>query len=310
MARKVRLQFPGALYHVINRGNYRRDVFGTVGAAKAFVTVLGDACGRYDWRVHAYVVMPNHYHLALETPAGNLVEGMHWLQGTFATRFNRFRSERGHLFQGRYHAPLLEDSAVLARVVHYIHLNPVRARLVPTTDVARFRWSSLVGLIGEPRSPWLIADALLPALSLPDTPAGWLNYVAFLITLADDECAQREQGFGTLCRGWAVGSLSWRRALAREHSHLALAPGFEEAELRDIKEARYRRELERLLLTRGINIDALATNTVPTERKIELAAELRQHTAAPYRWIADALNVAQPESLRMQVHRHLLQVSP
>ncbi len=113
MARKVRLKFPGALYHIINRGNYRHDVFGTVGAADAFVTVLGEACGRYDWRVHAYVVMPNHYHLALETPAGNLVEGMHWLQGTFATRFNRFRSERGHLFQGRYHSPVLEDTAVL-----------------------------------------------------------------------------------------------------------------------------------------------------------------------------------------------------
>lgn len=87
--------------------------------------------------------MPNHYHLALETTAANLMEGMHWLQGTFATRFNRFRSERGHVFQGQYHSPLLEDSAILATVMHYIHLNPLRARLVPTADVARFRWSSL-----------------------------------------------------------------------------------------------------------------------------------------------------------------------
>ncbi len=311
MARKVRLQFPGALYHVINRGNYRHDVFGTAGAAQAFVTVLGETCGRYDWRVHGYVVMPNHYHLALETPAGNLVEGMHWLQGTFATRFNRFRSERGHLFQGRYRSPVLEDTAVLARVVNYIHLNPVRARLVPTADVARFRWSSLGRLVAGPRPPWLIADAFLAALSLPDAPAGWSRYVAFLLALADDEREQKEQEFGSLCRSWAVGSLGWRRALAREHNHLALAPGYEHAELRDIKEERYRRVLEHLLLTSGVKLDALATDSARFERKIEIAAELRRRTAAPYRWIADALNIAQPGSLRMQVHRRLLlQVSP
>ena len=163
--------------------------------------------------------MPNHYHIALETPVANLAEGMHWLQGTFATRFNRFRSERGHLFQGRYHAPLLENTGVLTRVVHYIHLNPVRNRLVPPADVAGFCASSLIRLVAGPRPSWLVADALLAALSLADGAAGWSSYVAYLIALADDEREQREQAFGSLSRGWAIGSLGWRRALAREHGH-------------------------------------------------------------------------------------------
>ena len=88
------------------------------------------------WRVHAYVVMRNHYHLALETPRGNLVEGMQWLQATFANRFNRLRQENGHVFQGRYQALLVEDLAGLGAVGHYIHLNAVRARLLPIEKLA------------------------------------------------------------------------------------------------------------------------------------------------------------------------------
>ena len=97
------------MYHVINRGNYRRDVFETTGTAKAFEVTLDEACEQHGWKLHAYVILRNHFHLALTTPEPNLVEGMHWLQSTFASRFNRLRGERGHLFQGRYQALLIED---------------------------------------------------------------------------------------------------------------------------------------------------------------------------------------------------------
>ena len=89
MARKLRIQFENAIYHVINRGNYRQDVFDSVGAAMAFESALAEASEIFEWRLHAYVIMRNHFHLALETPRANLVEGMHWLSGTYATRFNR-----------------------------------------------------------------------------------------------------------------------------------------------------------------------------------------------------------------------------
>ncbi|MGH7958317.1 MAG: transposase [Opitutaceae bacterium] len=86
MARRLRLEFPGACYHVINRGNYRRDIFAAANAARAFETCLGEAAVRCRWRVHALVVMRNHFHLALETPDPNLSAGMQWLQGPFAFR--------------------------------------------------------------------------------------------------------------------------------------------------------------------------------------------------------------------------------
>ena len=116
MARKLRIEYEGALYHVINRGNYRADIFASDGARDAFEECLWEAYEKTGWRVHAYVIMRNHYHVALETPNGDLVAGMKWLQATFANRFNRFRKELGHVFQGRYQAIVLEDAHALGSV--------------------------------------------------------------------------------------------------------------------------------------------------------------------------------------------------
>ena len=85
MPRKLRLEFSGACYHVLNRGNYRRDVFADGRAAESFQRCLLEACERFTWRLHAFVIMRNHFHLALETPEPNLRDGMKWLQGTWAT---------------------------------------------------------------------------------------------------------------------------------------------------------------------------------------------------------------------------------
>lgn len=138
MARKLRIQYPGAIYHVINRGNYRRDVFESAGAAEAFLRVLIEATALYSWRVHAYVVMRNHFHLALDTPQPNLVEGMHWLQSTLATRFNRLRRESGHLFQGRYQAFLVEKMALLKQADREVLTKAAAAvRELPSVNLKR-----------------------------------------------------------------------------------------------------------------------------------------------------------------------------
>jgi REP element-mobilizing transposase RayT len=111
MARQPRWEFEGAIDHVINRGNYRKDLFGEKGAAEAFERALSEACEKCGWVVHAYVLMSNHYHRALATPEANLVQGMAWLQGTFANRLNRFHGERGHVFQSRYQSILIRNYA-------------------------------------------------------------------------------------------------------------------------------------------------------------------------------------------------------
>src|SRR5690606_14884663 len=93
MARKFRIEYPGAFYHVINRGNYRSWIFESEGARRGFLLCLKACCEAMEWRLHAWCLMSNHYHLLVETPNGNLVAGMRWLQSTFANRFNRLRKE-------------------------------------------------------------------------------------------------------------------------------------------------------------------------------------------------------------------------
>lgn len=145
MARKLRIEYAGAMYHVINRGNYRSWIFETEGARHSFLNCLEQACVAMEWRLHAWVLMGNHYHLCLETPEPNLVEGMRWLQSTFANRFNRFRQMNGHVFQGRYKAILLDGGAV-GPVCHYINLNPVRAGLIEAAKLEDYPESSFAHL--------------------------------------------------------------------------------------------------------------------------------------------------------------------
>jgi len=271
MARQLRIQYEGALYHVLNRGNYRRDVFETVGAAQAFVTAMEEASARHGWRVHAYVVMRNHYHLALETLRPNLADGMHWLQSTLATRFNRFRGERGHLFQGRYHSILLEDFSALARVVNYIHLNPVRAGIVDGAHVAAFRWSSLARLTKGTRFPALCAGDWLAAMGLADTPEGWTSYVAQLNELALSREEQERQGWAGLSRGWAIGTAAWRQALARDRADLKLSPAIEPGQAREFKQARWAARLAELLAEANRTVGETSAAPKSAEWKIALA---------------------------------------
>jgi REP element-mobilizing transposase RayT len=130
---------------------------------------MGETSTRFGWEIHAFALLRNHFHLALTTAVPNLCDGMHWLQTTFAIRFNRFRSERGHLFQGRYQSPLVENATALVRAVDYIHLNPVRAGIVCADQVADFRWSSLARFVKGPRPEWLSAKRWLQELGLEDT---------------------------------------------------------------------------------------------------------------------------------------------
>ena len=108
MARPIRIQYPGAVYHVMARGNQGKRVFDDDRDRGRFLETLEEACAKTGWRVHAYVLMANHYHLLLETPEANLVDGMKWLQGAYTQRYNARHKVRGYLFQGRYKAVPVE----------------------------------------------------------------------------------------------------------------------------------------------------------------------------------------------------------
>jgi formylglycine-generating enzyme required for sulfatase activity/REP element-mobilizing transposase RayT len=298
VARKLRIQYPGAVYHVINRGNYRRDVFETEGAAQAFVRALREAAGQYGWQVHAYVVMRNHYHVALGTPTPNLVEGMHWLQSTLATRFNRFRKESGHLFQGRYQALLLEDDQALGRVVRYIHLNPVRAKIVEPEQLAIYPWSSLGTMLSE-QDGWLVNEPWLRAVG------GWGNdgegrsaYLAHLIEVGRNEAGWEPLGLTGLSKGWAIGTSGWRKALAKEHAALALNPGLAREEVSELRMAAWEQALDAALGEMGKTREDLATKPSRRTWKVELALKLRETTGAPVTWLAETLKLGQAASVR------------
>jgi putative transposase len=302
MARKLRIQYEGAIYHVINRGNYRRDLFESVGAAQAFESTLFEACTLYAWKLHAFTIMRNHFHLAVETPRANLAEGMHWLQGTFAVRFNRFRTERGHLFQGRYHALLIENAAALARVVDYIHLNPARAGIVTPSQLNDFRWSSLRKFLRGPRSDFLTAEYWLASRQLTDSPEGWQIYVGCLHTLASDEAEQKRLGFDQFTRGWAIGTDGWRRALAKEHAARSLVPDLASKELHDLKASRWLEALEQELAKHQQTRETAQATRANVSWKVLIAIELRK-IGASYAWIAEQLHMGQPVTARVYVNK-------
>ena len=145
MARKPRVEYEGAIYHVMSRGDRRETIYRDDADRRYFLKTLGEACARTGWRVHAYVLMSNHYHLLLETPRANLVKGMHWFQSCYTLRFNARHQLSGHVFQGRYQAiPVEAHRDYLFPLADYIHLNPARAGLTAAGKVLlRYRWSSL-----------------------------------------------------------------------------------------------------------------------------------------------------------------------
>ena len=166
MARKLRVEYPGAIYHVMNRGDRREAIFRDDGDRQRFLDTLGEACGKAGWQVHALCLMHNHFHLVVETPRGDLVAGMKWLLGTYTSRFNRRHRLFGHLFSGRYRALIVDGSGegYLKTVCDYVHLNPARAGLVRQKDaLSVFWWSSWPQYLLAPRKrwPWLRVDRLL-----------------------------------------------------------------------------------------------------------------------------------------------------
>jgi REP element-mobilizing transposase RayT len=295
VARKLRIQFPGAIYHVINRGNYRRDLFLSVGEAKAFLETVREARDVMGWRVHAYVLMRNHYHLAIETPEPNLVDGMHWLQSSWATRFNRFRQERGHLFQGRYQALLIEDAAALARVVDYIHLNPVRAKIVPAEQVGNFRWSSLPGILRG--DGWVDNGGWRGRGRYGEEDSARKDYERLLIALGRDEARWDSLGLKSLSVGWAIGTAAWRHAMAKEFQQRALEPGLELAEVREIRERSWEDAVQAALLSAARTDADLVTLPLKQPWKLAIATQVRCQGGAPWAWLAQRLHLGRAVAL-------------
>ena len=160
MARPLRIEYPGAVYHLTSRGNARNDIYRDEQDRKNYLYILNEVVKRYNWLCHAYCMMDNHYHLLVETPEANLSYGMKQLNGIYTQRYNKRHKQAGHVFQGRYKAILVDKENYLLELCRYMVLNPVRAKLVKAPEHWQYSsYRATVGLIKPPE--FLIVDWIL-----------------------------------------------------------------------------------------------------------------------------------------------------
>lgn len=314
MPRKLRLEYPGAIQHVFNRGNYRSDILAAEETKAAFEACLFEACEKSGWILHAFVAMRNHYHLALETPDGNLVAGMQWLQSTFASRFNRFRKEHGHLFQGRYKSILTEEGKSLGEVRDYINLNPASARIASIDSLASYRYSSYWYLFHPAQRPrFLRPQTALEWTGIPDTSKGWDVYRARLeLQLESDLQARgRQKRSKAMCRGWAIGSDEFKASLVKEFNLTGVLRSADPSGVREIRQTRWLAMLENGLKALNRRRDEALNDLKSAPWKLALAAWMKSHTQVSNRWLSDQLGLGATAALshNLTVYRRSLQPS-
>jgi putative transposase len=308
MPRKLRLEYPGALYHVMSRGDQREDIFLCDVDRHDFLKTLAEACRKTGWQIHAYCLLHNHYHLVVETPNANLVAGMAWLQSTYTIRLNNRHNLTGHVLSGRYKAQLVEGSGngYLRTVGDYVHLNPIRARLLETEDrLLGYPWSSFPLYLSAPkhRPQWLRADRLLGEHGIHgDTPAGRQEFERQMerrrLEEVDDEKLQEFR------QAWCLGNETFRKeCLAQMEGKVGdNHPGQTRLETAGAKAERLiLEELERLSWTE----EDLRTYAKSEPRKLALAARLRQETTLSIKQIAERLHLGKPKGARSNLHKRL-----
>ena len=291
MARKPRIEYAGAVYHVLNRGDRREAIYRDDHDRSVFLKTLGETCKKTGWQVHAYVLMGNHFHLVVETPRANLVAGMRWFMGTYTARFNRRHKFFGHLFSGRYKALVVDGSGsgYLKSVCDYVHLNPARARLIPSDEkLSSYPWSSYPGYLGRKRAPWLRVDRLLGEHRVfQDTAAGRRQFAR---QTEERRTAATAREWQPIRRGWCFGEKEFKQELL-EKMEGRLGPHHALPERQESEESRaerlVREELERL----GWTEEELKMRKKSDKAKVALARRLRAETPMTWGWIAQRLSM-------------------
>jgi putative transposase len=273
-------------------------VFEEARTKEAFEACLWDACERFNWVLHAHVVMGNHFHLAVETPEGNLSAGMHWLQSTFSTRFNRMRSECGHVFQGRFKALLVDPSdGGLVRLCHYINLNPCRAGLCSVDELRHYRYSSFWYLYKpDSRKDFMLPQtALQGSGALADNSAGWDSYAEYLSLQFQSGSVGRGDAYESLSTGWAIGSQTFQVSLLKSQKAAALTRTWDAKGARQARELAWDLALNQCLskLT-GADMESKIKSAL---WRVAVAAWMKKNTSVSNGWLAKHLQMGSPAYL-------------
>lgn len=286
----------------MSRGNQGNAIFRDDDDRRLFLDTLEEACGRTGWRIHAYVLMGNHYHALLETPEANLVVGMKWLLGTYTRRFNSRHKVFGHLFQGRYKALIVDAGRddYFQTVGTYIHLNPVRAGLVrpERMPLKSYAWSSFPAYAGRPskRPAWLRVDRVLGSLRLQrDDARARRGYQAYLESRALETLqgvGESEAEWRAIRRGWYLGDERFRDRL-KDLLEDALEGRRRQSFAGGAARAHDEAEAEKLLKagTAALAMERRELKRMPkgADEKLALAWLLRTRTTVSRRWAAARL---------------------
>ena len=293
MPRPLRLQYEGAIYHVMSRGDRREAIFCDDRDRAEFLRALGQTCGKTGWQVHAYCLMTNHFHLVVETPQPNLAAGMKWFLGTYTQRFNRRHRQWGHLFGGRYKAQSIDGrgSDYLRVACDYVHLNPVRAGLVgKKKKLESFPWSSYPAYRRPKGRPsWVRVDRLLGEHGLEEgkSAAARREFERRMRHLRVEP-----QGNDAILRrsGWKIGAEDFADWLTDKLGRPASATK-KRREHRETDAARAEKMvLEALTIVRWREID-LASRAKRDPVKVKIARRLRAETPMSRKWIAARLKM-------------------
>ena len=277
----------------MSRGDRREAIFKDDDDRRRFINTLGEACAKTGWQVHAYCLMPNHFHVVVETPQANLVVGMKWFLGTYTSRFNRRHKLVGHVFSGRYKSLIVDGSGsgYLKTVCDYVHLNPVRAKFLEGEQpLHHYRWSSWQEYLKSPRkrSAWIRVDRLLGEYRIAqDNAAGRRR-----LEEAMEARREAEDGrvYQPIRRGWFLGDESLKQALLGRVD--ARSGGWHYGtELRESAEAKAERIVAEELKQRGWSAGVLRTLRKGDPDKVAIAKRLRGETTMTLQWIADHLQM-------------------
>ncbi|HEU4888337.1 MAG TPA: transposase [Thermoanaerobaculia bacterium] len=209
MARPLRIEFPGALYHVTSRGNEQRPIFHDDVDRRMFLTFLGQAVKRFGWSVTAWVLMTNHFHLVIQTPEPNLSQGMQWFNGSYAGWFNHRHHRCGHLYQGRFDGVLVEEETYFRELLRYVVLNPVRAQMVARPE--DYDWSSYRSTAGLAAAEnWLDIPSILGPFDDDPTIARGQYQEFVLAKLDSSECL-----WDNVVNGIYLGSEAWAKDMRK-----------------------------------------------------------------------------------------------
>lgn len=302
MARKPRAEFAGATYHVMCRGDHQQSVFRDAKDHERFLDTLAEVSERNGWLIHAFVLMGNHYHLLLETPEPNLVDGMQWLQSTYTQRFNARHRVWGHLFQGRYKALPVDQGEYFRTVADYIHLNPARAHAFDLVagSLTDFKWSSYFGLMRPAKRPsFLSVKRVLSSHGLNDDTSGRCRYRNYMkqriLDMVDsNDPMKADEQWQKIWRGWAYGSDEFR---LRVQGVLDAAvsgkrrDSFMGEEIRMHDEQRAEQLVEQGLNRFGINEEDLRILKKGDDRKKVIAWYIRKNTSVRVEWITQRLKM-------------------